>query len=123
MKMIHVFVFCLGEVNCAPSVAKGSGMSRDTVRSARQIAACRIHIKGMICRIKSFRFIDGPIPVAGIPLLCNIIRVCGRLTNFISPILLPKVNLPATTASLFRMNVRILLAISYLNGKRMNWKV
>lgn len=101
-KMIRALVLCLGEVDCATQRGERCWNVQRYVEIYLSNSFVPNSDRKNDLAHRIFSCYWRTLPVVGIPLLSKVIRVCGWSTNFMSPILLPKVNLSATTASLFQ---------------------
>ena len=64
-----------------PPFSLGKQLSSQAVTKTRRIASARIHVERAIGRLKSFKLLQGVMPLKLHPLFDQIISVCGALCN------------------------------------------
>ena len=64
-----------------PPFAMGKQLSSAAVTKTRRIANARIHVERAIGRLKSFKILQGVIPMNLRPILDQVVFVCAALTN------------------------------------------
>ena len=69
-----------------PSKCKDLQMTSNAVRETSKIANVRIYVEQAIKRIKDFRILQNEISVNTLPLLDDIVVVCGALCNLQPPL-------------------------------------
>ena len=69
-------------------------LTADEVQETIHIASVRIHVERAIGRIKNYHILDGILPVSVAHLADQIFYVCAYLTNFLPPLLQPRITNP-----------------------------
>lgn len=76
-------------VNMPPFLAGRDQMTAAETEETMNIASFRIHVERAIGRIKTYHVLDGTLPNTLSPYATQIATICGFLTNFLPPLLLP----------------------------------
>ena len=76
-------------VNMPPFLAGRDQMTAAETEETMDIASVRIHVERAIGRIKTYHILDGTLPNTLGPYATQIATICGLLTNFLPPLLLP----------------------------------
>ena len=58
-------------------------MSKNDIKATSKIANVRIYVEQAIKRMKDFRILKNEIPINILPLIDDILIICGALTNFL----------------------------------------
>ena len=75
-----------------PSAAKGAQMTASDVKQTSNIANVRIYVEQAIKRIKEFRILKVQQPLLYLPLMNDIVTICGALANLRKPLVGNKTN-------------------------------
>ena len=76
-------------VNIPPFLSGRDQMTAQETTETMSIASLRIHVERAIGRIKNYHILDGTLPNTLSPYSNQIFTVCGLLTNFLLPLLVP----------------------------------
>ena len=76
-------------VNIPPFLSGRDQMTAQETKETMSIASLRIHVEKAIGRIKNYHILDGTLPNTLSPYSNQIVTVCGLLTNFLLPLLVP----------------------------------
>ena len=76
-------------VNMPPFLAGCDQMTAAETEETMSIASVHIDVERAIGRIKTYHILDGTLPYTLSPYATQIATVCGLLTNFLPPFLLP----------------------------------
>ena len=76
-------------VNMPPFLAGRNQLTAAETEETMTIASVRIHVERAIGRIKTYHILDGNLPNTLSPYATQIATVCGLLTNFLPPLLMP----------------------------------
>eukprot|EP00057_Strongylocentrotus_purpuratus_P017382 XP_011671856.1 PREDICTED: uncharacterized protein LOC105441913 [Strongylocentrotus purpuratus] len=69
-----------------PPFAHGKQLSTHATVKTRRIASARIHVERAIGRLKTFRLLNGVVPLSLKPILNQIVCVCAALCNLQKPL-------------------------------------
>ena len=61
-------------------------MSKNDVKATSRIANVRIYAEQAIKQMKDFQILKNEIPISILPLIDDILIICGALTNFLEPL-------------------------------------
>ena len=73
-------------LNIPPFMDNCSQMTAAEVTKTRRIAEARIHVERAIGRIKTYRILQGVLPISLADIASQIFTVCAYLTNFSQPV-------------------------------------
>ncbi|CAH3133748.1 unnamed protein product, partial [Porites lobata] len=76
-------------VSMPPFLAGCNQLTAAETEETMTIASVRIHVERAIGRIKTYHILDGNLPNTLSPYATQIATVCGLLTNFLPPLLMP----------------------------------
>lgn len=80
-------------LNIPPFKGTREQLLADEVQETVHIASVRIHVERAIGRIKNYHILDGTLPLSLAHLADQIFFVCAYLTNFLPPLLQPKITI------------------------------
>lgn len=80
-------------LNIPPFKGTREQLLADEVQETVHIASVRIHVERAIGRIKNYHILDGTLPLSLAHLADQILFVCAYLTNFLPPLLQPKITI------------------------------
>jgi len=63
-------------------------MSRDDIKQTKMVAQLRILIEQVIRNIKGFKILCNEIPITLLPIMDDVVTICGALVNLKNPILI-----------------------------------
>ena len=70
-----------------PPAAQGAEqMTKENVKTTKEIANLRIHVERAIQRLKTFRILKYTLPITLLPLIDDIAITCAALCNFYEPL-------------------------------------
>lgn len=78
-------------LNIPPFKGERAQLTAEEVEETVHIAAVRIHVERAIGRIKNYHILDGTLPLSLSHVSDQIFTVCAYLTNFLPPLLPPKI--------------------------------
>lgn len=75
-------------VNNSTFKKKRKHFTKEEIKTAREIAAARIHVERFIGRMKEFRIMQRVIPKNMLPIISQITFVIAMLVNFQEPLVI-----------------------------------
>ena len=85
-KMHDILAFYQCFLTIPPSKHQNIQMSKNNVKATSRIANIRIYTEQAIKWMKDFCILKNEIPINILPLIDDILIICGALTNFLEPL-------------------------------------
>ena len=82
----------LATLEIPPSSSGLEQMSTSDVKKTKRVANARIHLARAIGRMKLFAILQNTLPVSLVPLIDDILTVCGALVNLLPPLVQKRVH-------------------------------